>query len=117
MHTQRSARSFSKALAPLAAYALVVAANIAGFHVASAYETAMPAAPLETSSGYTSLEQAFWNCDYVATTRGVGAVPMAACSAIYTELKNQKFGGDFAEMLGWWRENKVVEHRRLEARE
>lgn len=59
------------------------------------------------------LEAAFWFCDYVASTRGVEATPIALCSAAYDELKTVKFGGDFGALLDWWKENKMVEHGRI----
>lgn len=59
------------------------------------------------------LETAFWLCDYVATTRGVEATPIAICGAVYDELKTVKFAGDFAELLAWWKQNKVLEHRKI----
>ena len=61
------------------------------------------------------LEQGFWVCDYVATTRGVYAAPIELCSTIMEELQTRKFGGDYEALLGWWREHKVVEHQKLEA--
>ena len=60
------------------------------------------------------LEKGFWTCDYIATTHGVSAAPVAMCSAITNELKNQKFGGDFGELLEWWRANKRAEHQKLQ---
>ena len=59
------------------------------------------------------LESAFWACDYVASTRGVDATPVATCGAVYEELKKVKFGGDFLELLAWWKLNKHVEHERM----
>jgi hypothetical protein len=61
------------------------------------------------------LEQGFWVCDYVATTRGVYATPIELCSTIMEQLQTSKFGGDFEALLGWWRENKPAEHQKLEA--
>jgi len=61
----------------------------------------------------TDLEKAFWACDYVGTTHGVSAAPVAACSAVTDALKNERFGGNFAQMLKWWRENKRAVHAEL----
>jgi hypothetical protein len=69
------------------------------------------AAPLQAAD----LERAFWICDYTATTHGVDATPVTTCSAVTDAIKNVKFGGDFGQMLEWWRQNKLTEHRRLEA--
>ncbi|HEV7394587.1 MAG TPA: hypothetical protein VGO08_23330 [Burkholderiales bacterium] len=59
------------------------------------------------------LEKAFWVCDYTATTRGVYAAPIELCSAVTDQLKREKFGGDFGQMLEWWQQNKPVEHANL----
>lgn len=57
------------------------------------------------------LEQAFWVCDYGATT---GRIPdYGVCAAVYAELKQRKFGGDFDRLLAWWRQRKPAEHERL----
>jgi|RhiMethySRZTD1v2_1073278.scaffolds.fasta_scaffold668180_2 hypothetical protein len=61
------------------------------------------------------LEQAFWACDYTATTRGIFATSIEHCTAVTDGLKNAKFGGDFHALLAWWRENKPAEHGRLKA--
>ena len=61
------------------------------------------------------VEQAFWACDYVGTTHGVQAAPVAFCSEATTTLIQQKFGGDFEQMLEWWRQNKAAQHGRFEA--
>jgi hypothetical protein len=59
------------------------------------------------------LEKAFWVCDYTATTRGVHAAPIEVCSAVTDQLKREKFGGDFGQMLEWWQQNKPTEHANL----
>ncbi len=67
----------------------------------------------ESAAGASELERAFWVCDYVATTRGVDATPIAHCSAVTDALKNERFGGDFSELLAWWQRNKPAEHAAL----
>ena len=62
------------------------------------------------------LEEAFWVCDYVATTRGMDATPTELCGLLYVELKETKFGGDFGLLLAWWQQNKAAEHRKLASR-
>ena len=59
------------------------------------------------------LEQAFWICDYVATTRGMDATPIDTCVAVTDQLKMQRFGGNFDGMLAWWRQNRLAEHGKL----
>lgn len=71
-----------------------------------------PAASPEQAADIVALEDAFWYCDYVATTRGVLAAPIAACQLATNELKARKFGGRSSALEAWWRENKAVEHER-----
>jgi hypothetical protein len=59
------------------------------------------------------LENAFWACDYVATTQGIQATPAATCRYVTEQLKQVKFGGSFQQFLDWWRANKAAEHRRM----
>jgi hypothetical protein len=54
---------------------------------------------------------------FFTTTRGVHAIPVAICSAVTDQLKHDKFGGDFQELLVWWRQNKPAEHQKLAAAE
>ena len=67
----------------------------------------------DRANALAELESAFWACDYVATTRGVDATPVAICTEVYDELKTLKFGGDFGELLAWWKQHKPAEHARL----
>src|SRR5262245_56695133 len=73
--------------------------------LACALSTAQAAAP--------SLEDAFWACDYIATTRGTAAAPGATCTAVYEEFKARKFDGDFQGLLAWWQANKPEAHARI----
>ena len=59
-----------------------------------------------------SLEDAFWACDYIATTRGTAEAP-ATCVDAYEEFKLAKFDGDFAALVAWWQENKADAHARM----
>ena len=75
-----------------------------------------PATPLPIQGEETDmarLERAFWACDYVATTQGIQATPAATCRYVTEQLKQQKFGGSFGQLLEWWRANKPAEHRRI----
>lgn len=98
-------------------------ATIALGALALAAATAMPGTVLATEAvpannneefNATDLERAFWACDYVATTKGVSATPIAACKLATETLKKQKFGGDFEAFLSWWRENKPSEHLKMD---
>ena len=94
--------------AALGVLALVAAAGC----VTTQGEAPPPAPTPEEAAELAALENAFWYCDYVATTRGVLAAPIAACQFATNELKARKFGGRSSELEAWWRENKAVEHDR-----
>ena len=66
-----------------------------------------------TSARLTDLENAFWVCDYLATTRGAGDI--STCTAVYEALKERKFAGDFDKLVAWWRQNKVAQHQNVAA--
>ena len=104
-----------KATGTIAGMLLVAGAWLAGCAAAprATQAAAEPAATAE-SVAIADLEAAFWICDYVATTHGVRATPIAACRYATESLKREKFGGSFAAMLAWWRDNKAAEHGRLE---
>ena len=74
---------------------------------------AAPFVPDPVALNGPDLEQAFWACDHLATTRGPDATPVDFCAAVYDELKKRKFGGDFTALLGWWKVHKFIEHDRL----
>jgi hypothetical protein len=78
--------------------------------VAEAAAPRAPAAAETVTTDLVLLEDIFWTCDYVATTRGVDATPMRECALATRELRRVKFDNSFQRMLAWWRENKPVEH-------
>jgi len=71
-----------------------------------------PASRYATAS-MADLEKAFWVCDYLATTEGIGDAQ--TCSAVSEALKERRFAGDLEGLLSWWRENKVVQHGKVAA--
>jgi hypothetical protein len=99
--------------------ARILAACLLSLYITSAHSSelvdrqAAPFAPDPVALNGPDLEQAFWACDHLATTRGPDATPVDFCAAVYDELKKRKFGGDFTALLGWWKVNKVFEHDRL----
>jgi hypothetical protein len=99
--------------------ALLAAVAIAACIGCAVTQPTDPVAPQAALSGadrenIAALEEAFWYCDYVATTRGVLAAPMAACRFATEELMARKFGGSFQALMDWWQENKAAEHQRLD---
>ena len=119
MRANESERPVRGLFASAAAWAAAFTAAIAFCGNAAAETGAGDTFSILTSTAadvrMADLEQAFWICDYTASTRGVHATPVEMCSAVTDELKQQKFGGDFGEMLEWWRQKKPVEHNRLQA--
>ena len=89
-------------------------ARLAGAALAVAIGTACasPERPEVAAAEIAALEQAFWYCDYTATTEGVLATPMAACQHATNELKARKPGGSFRAMTAWWQQRKRAEHAR-----
>ena len=95
---------------------MLAAALLAGFGTvvhrdARAEESASPPEQL------VELERAFWICDHTATTRGVEDSTAMICFAVTDRLKDVKFGGDFHQLVEWWRQHKPAVHADLDRRE
>jgi hypothetical protein len=104
-------------LSDIATVPRVLLASLAVAGCAASPEPA-PAEPAAAPAGAESieiaeLERAFWYCDYMATTHGVLATPMAACNFATIELRRKKFSGSFRALMAWWEENKAAEHGKL----
>lgn len=97
--------------------AVALLALVAGGSCAAIESAPAPAAeavrPVPDAGDTAALESAFWYCDYMATTHGVLATPMAACQFATDELKARKFGGSSRSLAAWWEENKAAEHGRM----
>ena len=109
--SERSVASPAKTLA-----LTLVATALTGFGPAAQGEADTPLSS-STSVPLAKLERAFWLCDHAATTRGVDGDAAILCVAATEELKERKFGGDFEQLLTWWRQNKATEHANLDRRE
>ena len=59
------------------------------------------------------IEEAFWVCDYLGTTRGTEAVDVGHCIAVSDALRELRFGNDLDRLVAWWREHKPAQHARL----
>ena len=64
------------------------------------------------ASAPPSLEEAFWVCDYIATTRGTASAP-ESCEDVYEAFKSASFAGDFEALVAWWQVNKAGAHARV----
>ena len=103
----------SPRLARAAALAALAAALVAGAPPAHSDGAEAVLSAQVASVALPDLEEAFWVCDYIATTRG--GADTVACAAVYEAIKEQKFGGDFDQLLDWWQRNKVARHEALTA--
>ncbi len=59
-----------------------------------------------------ALEARFWACDVASTHTVLSAAEGAQCVRWQDELKQRRFGGDFARLLDWWRAHKAEQHAR-----
>ncbi|MBI2962042.1 MAG: hypothetical protein HYY28_17190 [Betaproteobacteria bacterium] len=102
-------------LTKVAALTTLAAALAAGSASAEQTIGAQSVAARLASVALGDLEEAFWVCDYTATTRGPAGNDITVCNAVYDAIKERKFDGDFDKLLDWWRQNKVTRHDALAA--
>jgi hypothetical protein len=114
MFANKKKGSVHRAAIVAASFLFALSTAGAGAYVAFADESA-PVSSVPAAVLPADLEHAFWVCDFVGTTYGVYAAPVALCSEVTTALQEQKFGGNFAQFLEWWGQNKTVEHSKLAA--
>ena len=91
----------------------LVAGSVANTSAQQPQRTSAAPTSQLSSARLTDLENAFWVCDYLATTRGT--IDIAACTAVYEAVKERKFAGDFEKLVAWWRQNKVAQHQNIAA--
>ena len=107
-------------LAKVAALTAVAAAfgwNPVDATAAQRLDAPRPAAARPASAPDVDLEELFWLCDYAATTGMVDRSEQAVCAAVTDQLKRERFGGDFQQMLRWRQANRFVRHQQLEGDE
>jgi hypothetical protein len=105
--------AWTKAIAGL--FALAAAAMVLSSGRASAQEPQHASSALAVhlaNSSVADLEDLFWICDYMATTRGADDITL--CRAAYDALKQRKFAGDFDKLLLWWQQHKFAQHAKLD---
>jgi hypothetical protein len=98
----------------LAAVAAALGWNPVDAAAAQRLDVPRPAEVRVASAQDVDLEDLFWRCDYAASAGMVDAEERAVCSVITDQLKMERFGGDFEQMLRWWQANKFVRHQQLE---
>lgn len=69
----------------------------------------------DSAAKIAELENGFWICDHLSTTRGVEGTYAIGCGVNFEDLKETKFGGDFDALVQWWRVNKAAQHKALES--
>ena len=111
-HLHQCLSSLAKVTA-LAAVAAALGWSPVDAAAAQRSDAPLPAARPASAQDF-DLEEMFWLCDYAATTGGVDPAERAVCSVITDQLKMDRFGGDFEQMLRWWQANRLVRHRQLE---
>lgn len=110
---QRGFSDFVK-VAALVAVAAALGCNPVDATAAQRLDVPRPAAAQPASAQDVDLEDLFWRCDYAASAGMVDASERAVCAAVTDQLKIERFGGDFEQMLRWWQANKFVRHQQLE---
>ena len=111
-HLHQCLSSLAKVTA-LAAVAAALGWSPVDAAAAQRSDAPLPAARPASAQDF-DLEEMFWLCDYAATTGVVDPAERAVCSVITDQLKMDRFGGDFEQMLRWWQANRLVRHRQLE---
>jgi hypothetical protein len=101
-------------VAALAALAAALGWNPVDATAATRLDVPRPAEAQLASARDIDLEELFWLCDYAATAGMVDPSERAVCAAVTDQLKLERFGGDFEQMLRWWQANKSVRHQQLE---
>jgi hypothetical protein len=101
-------------VAALAALAATLGWNPVDATAAQRFEVPRAVEAQRASARDVDLEEVFWLCDYAASTGMVDPSERAACTVITDQLKLERFGGDFEQMLRWWQANRVVRHQQLE---
>jgi hypothetical protein len=95
--------------------AVVSIGTVLGASCAFAADPGVAAEVRPAALSIAELERAFWVCDHAATNGAIDSAQGIACGIVTEDLKRQRFGGDFDQLLRWWRENKVAQHRLLDA--
>jgi len=55
-----------------------------------------------------ALQRTYLECDHIATRTLLDLASAAHCSMVGEELKHRVFGGDFEQLIAWWRANRWV---------
>ncbi|VTU26810.1 hypothetical protein H4CHR_01869 [Variovorax sp. PBS-H4] len=93
---------------------LLRCAVVAALTLMAASHGRAPAQPMApdrrhlASASVETLQRAYLDCDYIATRTLLDLASAAHCSLVGEELKQRAFGGDFDQLVAWWRANKRV---------
>ena len=72
--------------------------------------SAIPPADAETLNrlDVAALKLTYLACDIAASERVLAFAEVATCSQVSEALLKRCFGGDFAQLLAWWRDEKAL---------
>ncbi|KWT69924.1 MULTISPECIES: hypothetical protein [unclassified Variovorax] len=92
--------------APLRAVALLCLAL--PLHVAHGQSSSPVDKPHAQNLTTAELKRVYLACDLASSRARLGMREAMQCSAVQEELKLRVFGGNFDQMLAWWREQRGV---------
>lgn len=92
--------------APLRAVALLCLAL--SLHVAHSQTSSLAEKPLAQNLTPAELKRVYLACDLASSRARLGMHDAMQCSIVHEELKERVFGGNFDQMLAWWREQRGV---------
>lgn len=92
--------------APLRAAALLCL--VSSLHVAHGQSPSLVDKAFAQNLTPAELKRVYLACDLASSRTRLAMHEAMQCSIIHEELKQRVFGGDFDQMLAWWREQRGV---------
>ena len=77
-------------------------------HVAHGRSSSLVDKPFAQNLTSAELKRVYLDCDRASSTARLGMHQATQCSVVHEELKQRVFGGNFDQMLAWWREQRGV---------
>jgi hypothetical protein len=96
--------------APLRAVALLCLAL--SLHVAHGQSSPLVEKPSAQNLTTAELKRIYLACDLASSRARLGMHEAMQCSMVHEELKQRVFGGNFDQMLAWWREQRGIAESR-----
>jgi len=92
--------------APFRAVALLCLAL--SLHVAHGQSSSLVEKPFAQNLTTAELKRVYLACDLASSIARLEMHEAMQCSIVHEELKQRVFGGNFDQMLAWWREQRGV---------